>query len=80
MIQNTPEAIGKKVSLYTDNQSIIAALSSNRSAAGQYLINNLKTAANSLETNLKIKWILGHSKVKGNKEVDNLKRKRLQDA
>ena len=71
-LQNTPETIGKIVSLYTDNQSIIAAIMSNRTKTGQYLINNLTTAANSLKSNLNIKWISGHSKVKGNKEVDKL--------
>lgn len=33
-----PEIIGKKVSLFIDNQSIVTALSSRKATSGQYLI------------------------------------------
>ena len=34
LIQNTQKTLGKTVSLYTDNQSIIAALTSHKAATG----------------------------------------------
>ena len=72
ILYNSPETLGKMVSLYTDNQSIIDALSSHKLAPGQYLINNLRTAANATMCKLEIKWISDHSKVKGNEAADNL--------
>ena len=68
----SPETLGKMASLYTDNQSIIDTFLSHKSAPGQYLINNLRTAVNTTMCKLEIKWISGHSKVKGNEAVDKL--------
>jgi hypothetical protein len=39
IIRTTPETIGKKVSLYIDNQSIIAVFVTPKSTSGQYLLN-----------------------------------------
>ena len=72
LLQSTPDTIGKKVSLYTDNQSIINALSTPKLTSGQYLINTLRTAANTALCKLSINWISGHSKVKGNEAADKL--------
>ena len=72
IIQNTPETIGKNVSLCTDNQSIIDAISNPKSTSGQYLVNSLRKSANATECNLYICWMLSHSKVKGNEVVDQL--------
>lgn len=72
MLFNTPETIGKKVSLYTDNQSVISALASQGAKSGQYLLNAVRTAANAVGCKLTIRWISGHSKVKGNEDVDRL--------
>ena len=72
ILQNHPETTGKRVSLYTDNQSIINALSSHKATPGQYLINSLRIAVNALRCKLEIRWISGHSKVKGNEAVDQL--------
>ena len=63
LIKNTPETIGKNVSLYTDNQSIIEATSNPKSTSGQYLIDTLRKLANTVECNLYIQWISSHSKV-----------------
>ena len=60
---------GKRVSLYTDNQSIIDALLPHKATPGQYLINTLRIAVNALRCRLEIS---GHSKVKGNEAVDQL--------
>ena len=71
-LQNSPEMTGKRVSLYTDNHSIIDTLSSYRATSGQYLINTFRLAANTLGCRLKIRWISGHSKVKGDEAANQL--------
>ena len=72
LLETTPETIGKKVSLYIDNQSIISAIQNPKSTPGQYLLNALRSAANRVACNLTIRWISSHSKVKGNEDVDKL--------
>ena len=72
IINNTPETIGKKVTLYTDNQSVIAAILSTKATPGQYLIDALRLAIKTTRCNLTIRWISGHSKVKGNEAVDKI--------
>ena len=72
LLQTTLDTISKKVSLYTDNQSIIDALSTPKLTSGQYLINTLIIAANTAKCKLGIRWILGHSKAKGNEAADKL--------
>ena len=72
IIENTPETIGKKVSLFIDNQALVTALSSQKTLAGQHLLNTLIAATNRVGCELTFKWISGHSKVKGNEDVDKL--------
>jgi ribonuclease HI len=72
IIRNTPETIGKRVSLYIDNQAIILALLGSKPTSGQHLINSLMLAANDLPCNLSIRWISSHSEVKGNEAADKL--------
>ena len=72
ILENTPETIGKTVSLYIDNQSLIMALPALRASSGQYLLNALSLAAAGIGCNLTFRWISGHSKVKGNEEADKL--------
>jgi ribonuclease HI len=72
ILRTTPETIGKKVSLYIDNQSVISALATPKSTSGQYLLNFLRLSANDIGCELTIRWISSHSKVKGNEDVDNL--------
>ena len=72
LIRTTPETIGKQVSLYIDNQSLIAAINAPRANPGQYLINSARTAADDSGSSLTIRWISSHSRVKGNEEVDRL--------
>jgi ribonuclease HI len=72
IIQNTPETTGRRVSLYIDNQALITAIKSPKLTPGQHLLNNLRLALNGTGCRLLIKWILGHSKVRGNEEVDRL--------
>jgi ribonuclease HI len=70
--RNTPETIGKNVSLYIDNQAIVMALSGAKTTSGQYLISPTITAANGLPCKLTIKWISSHSEVRGNEAADRL--------
>ena len=70
IIKNSPEMIGKKISLYVDNQATI--MKSPKPTSGQHLIENFQTTANKLHCDLEVKWISSHSEVKGNEEVDKL--------
>jgi ribonuclease HI len=72
IIQNIPETMGKKVTLYIDNQSVIKAISTPSATSGQHLLNALRSATNATGCRLTIRWISSHSKVKGNEEVDRL--------
>ena len=72
ILQTTPETMGKRVTLYIDNQSIITAMSSFKATSGQYLIQALRLAANDTGCTLTIRWISSHSKVKGNEDVDRM--------
>ena len=71
-IETTPEMLGKRVTLYIDNQSIIMVMMSLKASPGQYLINSLRMMANNTGCLLTIRWISGHSKVKGNEDVNLL--------
>ena len=70
--RNTPETIGKIVSLYIDNQAIVMALAGAKTTSGQYLINSVIMAANELPCKLTVRWISSHSEVRGNEAVDRL--------
>ena len=72
LIHTTPDLIGRKVTLYIDNQSIISALSTPKSTSGQHLLNLLRTSANETGCKLTIRWISSHSKVKGNEDADRM--------
>jgi hypothetical protein len=64
IVRNTPETIGKAVSLYIDNQAIVMALTGNNHNSGQHLIHSIISAANGLPCNITFRWISSHSKVK----------------
>ena len=72
LVTSTPETAGKKTTHYIDNQAIIKALTTPNSAAGQYLLSSIRQAANRTGSQLTIRWISSHSKVKGNEAVDKL--------
>ena len=72
LLHNTPETYGKTVSIYSDNQSVISAITSLKASSGQYLLSNIHAMANRAACKLSIKWISGHSKVKGNEAADKL--------
>ena len=74
IIWNTPETIGKKVTLYIDNQAVIMALRGAKPASGQHLVNTVTVmlTANHLPCNFSIVWISSHSEVKGNEAADRM--------
>jgi ribonuclease HI/exonuclease III len=72
ILNGCPETNAKNVSLYIDNQSVLASMNNPKATSGQYLIRHLNLLANSLACNLEIHWISSHSKVKGNEKVDEL--------
>jgi ribonuclease HI len=73
IIRQHPETGGKKVTIYTDNQAIISAISNVGKSSGQYLVQAVYNSLNSLECEaLRIVWISAHSEVHGNEAVDKL--------
>jgi hypothetical protein len=72
MLARTPATVGKRVSLYTDNQSLVTTLPHPKATSGQYVLCSLRAAIEGTGCSLAIKWISGHSKVKGNEEADKL--------
>ena len=61
-----------KVSLYTDNSSLVKAVKKDKSTSGQHLVKQLREAANNIRCKLTIIWISGHSEVIGNEKADGL--------
>jgi ribonuclease HI len=72
LIFNCIETVGKIVSLYIDNQSVISAISKPKANPGQYLVHHARLLANRAACKLGIHWISSHSKVRGNEKVDEL--------
>ena len=72
LIKSTPETLGKMVSLYTDNQSLIHSLHRPKATSGQHLVKNLISEVKEVNARLRIRWISGHSNVPGNKKADEL--------
>ena len=72
LLSDCPDTIGKKATIYIDNQSVLASLKHPKATSGQHLIKHLLTLANALACNLDAHWISSHSKVRGNEKVDEL--------
>ena len=69
LIHTTPGSAHFSFSIYTDSQTVIRLLTRCFSGSGSILVNAFHTAAN---TPLKVNWISGHSKVRGNVKADDL--------
>ena len=78
IVRNTPETIGKTVSLYIDNQATIMALAGAKTTSRQHLISSTSIAANELPCKLTVRWISSHSKVRGNEAADKLAKEAAQ--
>ena len=61
ILKKTPAVVGKRVSLYTDNQSLVTTLPCPKASSGQHLLGSLCSAINAIGCKLTIKWISGHS-------------------
>jgi ribonuclease HI/endonuclease/exonuclease/phosphatase family metal-dependent hydrolase len=72
LIRQYRETIGKRVTIYTDNQAIVSAVLNVKKTSGQYLVQAVYNSINSLESEIRIAWISGHSEVHGNEAVDKL--------
>ena len=46
ILENTPETVGRNVTLYIDNQSVIKALPTLKATSGQYLLRAFRATAN----------------------------------
>ena len=79
ILENTAETIGKKVSLYLDNQAVIKAIKSHSTHPCQYLLQHISASINRLNTNLTIYWISSHSNIKGNEKFNQLAKKAAED-
>src|ERR1700679_2561853 len=72
ILESTPVVIRKRVTLYTDNQSLVTTLPHPKATSGQHLLSSLRTAIRGAGCRLSVRWISGHSKVKGNEDMDRL--------
>jgi len=72
IIRNTPEMYQKTTYIYTDNQSFIRLAEAPKAAPGQYLLWNFNEGASDVRAKLELRWISGHSKVRGNERADKL--------
>lgn len=55
ILQNTPETLGRTVTLYIDNQSVIKAIETPSSTPGQHLLNSLRHSLNGMGCRLLIR-------------------------
>jgi ribonuclease HI len=72
LVTKTPDAHRKMVYVYTDNQPFIRSATRPKAAPGQYLLQNFNKEANNSQASITLKWISGHSKVRGNEKADSL--------
>lgn len=72
LVTNTPDTIGKAVSVFSDSQALLRAIASPRPASGQYLIQDLRNKASNAPAKIRFNWISAHSKVRGNEKADVL--------
>jgi ribonuclease HI len=72
LIRQHPKTAGKKVTIYTDNQAVLSAITDVKKSSGQYLIQAIYNSINSLECDVRVAWISGHSDVRGNEAIDKL--------
>jgi alpha-ketoglutarate-dependent taurine dioxygenase len=70
LIRRHPETVGKNVTIYMDNQALLSAISGVKKLPGQYLIQAIYNSINSLECEVRVAWISGHSDVWGNEAFD----------
>jgi ribonuclease HI len=72
LITATPETSHKRVSIYLDSQAFVATSTHPKATSGQYLLQDFSAEANSSRAKIKVRWISGHSGVRGNEHADKL--------
>ena len=72
LVRNCPDMIGKRVSLFINNQLAISSVTNPKATSGQHVIRHLNSLANDLACFLGLQWISSHRKVRGNEKVDEL--------
>jgi ribonuclease HI len=72
LIENTPDTNYKPVSIYSDNQAFVQISRRPKAAPGQYLLQEFANKVNSSRAKIRVKWISGHSDVRGNEKADKL--------
>jgi len=72
LVTQSPIAHGKRVYIYTDNQSFIRTATCPKASPGQYLLQNFNREANNSRAKLELRWISRHSNVQGNEKADRL--------
>jgi ribonuclease HI len=72
LLRSCPSTVGKRVSLYIDNQAVLSSITNPKATSGQFLSRHLNLLANESASSLGLSWISSHSKVHGNEKVDEL--------
>jgi ribonuclease HI/exonuclease III len=72
LIKITPDTRQKSVSIYSDNQPFVKISRHPKATPGQYLLREFASAANKSQATIRLKWISGHSDVRGNEKADKL--------
>jgi ribonuclease HI/exonuclease III len=72
LVRNNPETLRKKISIYSDNQAFLKTAAHPKAVPGQYLLREFNASANDFTATISLKWISGHSNVRGNERADKL--------
>jgi len=72
LLQRIPDLAWSSASIYTDNQALIRSSTKRATNSGHYLAEAFRAAADNLPCRIHLKWISGHSEVKGNETADTL--------
>ena len=78
LLNSFHQTIGKRVSLYINNQVVLASLCHPKVVSSQYLVRHLSLLANNSVCHLGFHWISGHSMVRGNEKVDLLAKEAVE--
>jgi ribonuclease HI len=77
IIRNIPSSSHTMISLYTDSQAFLRSITKCATGPSHYLVEAFHSA-DKLPNYLWLKWISGHSEVKGNERADELAKSATQ--
>ena len=72
LIEGIADASNLTFSIFTDNQSFVWAAARPAAASGHYLLQEFLRAVERSQATVRLRWISGHSDVKGNEWADRL--------